>query len=325
MGLLYKHLTELQRVQLDVLLKKKERVRAIAFELKVNPSTIYRETKRNSGLKGYRQKQAQDRAEKRASSSRKRPSKITPRVHNWVHKKLDLQWSPVQISGWLKLHKKINISHETIYKYIWLDKSLGGQLYRHLRHKGKKYNKRGSSRSGRGCIPNRIDISNRPKIVEEKSRLGDWELDTIIGKKHQGAVVSMVDRASKLTRLFVIPDKSAKQTSLALQAKLGPMKKNVLTLTSDNGKEFSYHQEVSRSLKAEFYFATPYHSWERGLNEHTNGLVRQYLPKSMSFENLSQKELDKIESLLNNRPRKVLGFKTPKEVFRRLKSVALRG
>ncbi len=134
----------------------------------------------------------------------------------------------------------------------------------------------------------------------------------------------MVDRSTKFTRLFVIRNRSAKETSLALQAKLGPIKKWVLTHASDNGKEFACHQEVSRSLKADFYFATPYHSWERGLNEHTNGLVRQYLPKSTSFESLTQKELDRIENLLNNRPRKVLGFETPKEAFRRQKSVALR-
>ncbi len=210
-------------------------------------------------------------------------------------------------------------SYETIYQYVWKDKKRGGELYKNLRHKGKKYNKRSSSRSGRGCIPQRIDISKRPSIVEEKARLGDLELDTIVGKGHQGAIVSMVDRSRKLTKLFAIKNRSAKETSLALQAKLGPLKKWVLTLTSDNGKEFAYHQEVSQSLKADFYFATPYHSWERVLNEHTNGLVRQYLPKSTSFESLTQKELDRIENLLNNRPRKVLGFETTKEAFRRQK------
>lgn len=159
----------------------------------------------------------------------------------------------------------------------------GGTLYKHLRHHGKKYNKRSSGKAGRGCIPNRVDIDERPPIVAEKTRLGDWEGDTIIGAKHQGAIVSYVDRCSKFTILKKIDRKTADFGTMATIEKLGQASLPVLTITYDNGKEFSEHGAISKALNVNCYFAKPYHSWERGLNEHTNGLVRQYLPKSTDF------------------------------------------
>lgn len=165
--------------------------------------------------------------------------------------------------------------------------------------------------------------------MEKKARLGDWELDTIIGAKHVGAIVSMVERRSKLTKLVKISHKTADNVEKALLERLSSIKEFVYTLTADNGKEFANHQNVSSKLEAGFYFAKPYHSWERGLNEHTNGLVRQYFPKSMSFDDVSVEDLEKVEILLNNRPRKVLEFETPQEVYDRLTTeplvVALRG
>ena len=187
-----------------------------------------------------------------------------------------------------------------------------------MRHSGKKYNRRSKGTSGRGCIPGRIDIKERPKIVEEKTRLGDWELDTIIGAEHQGAIVSMVDRATKLTKLAKVPQKKADEVRNALVKRLSPIRKFVHTLTADNGREFAYHQSVSRALQADFFFATPYHSWERGLNEHTNGLIRQYFPKGTNFNHISEEEIEQVERLLNNRPRKVLNFETPMEAFFRM-------
>ena len=236
-----------------------------------------------------------------------------------IEGKLRLQWSPEQIAGWLKKqgHPQA-VSYETIYEYIWRDKRDGGNLYKELRHRGKKYNRRGSGKAGRGCIPNRVDIKKRPQIVEQKCRLGDWELDTIIGKGHKGAIVSMVERASKLTKLALVPRKTANDVTDALLTKLTPLQNFVLTMTADNGKEFASHETVSGNLKAEFFFAQPYHSWERGVNEQTNGLVRQYFPKAMAFDEITQAELDKVEILLNNRPRKVLGYLTPIEVFTKL-------
>jgi IS30 family transposase len=245
-----------------------------------------------------------------------------------IEKGLRLQWSPEQISGRLK-REGFYISHETIYKYVWKDKRQGGSLYKELRHQGKKYNKRSKGTAGRGCIPGRVDIDKRPSVVEEKTRLGDWELDTIIGAEHKGAIVSMVERTSKLTMLAQIPYKTAEKVEQALLERLKPVKDFVHTMTADNGKEFANHQKVSLELEAGFYFAKPYHSWERGLNEHTNGLVRQYLPKERRLDDLSKADLEKIEVLLNNRPRKVLNYETPLEVFNRLTidplSVALTG
>ena len=192
---------------------------------------------------------------------------------------------------------------------------MGGQLYKQLRHSGKKYNKRGSGKAGRGCIPGRIDISVRPAVVEEKSRLGDWEIDTIIGAEHKGAIVSMVERHSKLTLLAKVPRKTAEEVEKALTGKLSKVSDCVLTLTADNGKEFANHLAISSALGATVYFARPYRSWERGLNEHTNGLVRQYLPKCQRLDRVADETVLGIEKLLNNRPRKVLQFRTPIEVF----------
>ena len=235
-----------------------------------------------------------------------------------IEKKLRMDWSPEQIAGWLKKEGNEHVSYETIYKHIWADKKKRGILYKHLRHSGKKYNKRSKGTAGRGCIPNRIDIKERPQIVEEKVRVGDWELDTIIGAQHQGAIVSMVDRATKLTKLVKVLRKTTEEVNAALLEKLQPIQKFVLTLTADNGKEFSGHQDISKALEASFFFATPYHSWERGLNEHTNGLVRQYFPKGTNFDDISKEDVEKVENLLNNRPRKSLLFETPFDAFYRL-------
>ena len=291
----------------------------IARQLEVHRSTIYRELKRNKGSRGYRFKQAQKKASNRRSQASSHRHKMTEATIQIIIEKIHLQWSPEQIAGFLKRERypKV-ISGETIYQYIWKDKKKGGMLYKHLRHNGKKYNKRRSNKAGRGCIPNRVGIESRPEIVEKKCRLGDWELDTIIGKGHQGAIVSIVDRASKLTKLAKVSRKTAYEVKEAILSKLSSLKKFVLTLTADNGKEFASHQEIAKNLDGSFFFATPYHSWERGLNEHTNGLVRQYFPKSMAFDKITQSQLDAVEFLLNNRPRKVLKYSTPSEVFNQL-------
>jgi IS30 family transposase len=318
----YHHLTYDQRCQIYILKERGDTPTAIAKALGVHRCSISRELTRNTGQRGYRYKQAHRKALERRLEVLQSNQKMTPELISIIEEKLRLQWSPVQISGWLKRLGK-PISHETIYKYIWADKRRGGHLYKELRHRGKKYNKRSKGTAGRGCIPNRIDIEERPSIVEEKSRLGDWELDTIIGAGQSGAIVSMVERASKLTKLVKISHKTAEEVEQALLQRLKPVQEFVYTLTADNGKEFANHERVGLSLEAGFYFAKPYHSWERGLNEHTNGLVRQYLPKGQRFDDLSPEGLEKIEILLNNRPRKVLNFETPREVFVRLTSEPL--
>jgi len=224
------------------------------------------------------------------------------------------KWSPQQIVDRLKI-KGVFISHETIYKMVWADKRAGGILYKHLRDHGKRYNKRSSGKAGRGCIPGRVDISERPQIVESKSRIGDWEGDTIIGAKHQGAIVSYVDRNSKFTLLKKIERKEAGWVVAATIEKMKDLPHKVETITFDNGKEFARHKEISIVLNAFCYFAKPYHSWERGLNEHTNGLVRQFIPKSMSIGEIPDEFIEQVQHSLNHRPRKILGGKTPYEVF----------
>ncbi|MEI8328385.1 MAG: IS30 family transposase [Chlamydiia bacterium] len=311
----YHHLTKDQRFQFYALKCSGKSTDDVAVQLGVHRSTLYRELRRNVGQNGYAYQEADDQASTRKQAAELKRRKIAGELIAVVEGKLALQWSPEQISGWLKTQTSPSISHETIYKHIWEDKRQGGSLYKNLRHHGKKYNKRGSGKAGRGCIPGRVDIAERPAIVDEKSRLGDWELDTIIGREHKGAIVSMVERHSKLTRLAKVEQKTALQVKEALLFKLENIIDCVHTLTSDNGKEFAYHQDIASQLEASMYFARPYHSWERGLNEHTNGLVRQYLPKHERLDTVTQERVDEIENLLNNRPRKILQFRTPLEVF----------
>lgn len=313
----YKHLTYEQRCQIPALLKRKIPRGVIANDLGIHRSTLTRELNRNSGLRGYRHKQAQRKsADRRSMASGQSALKMTPDLIAAVRFVIEnYQWSPDQISGAFKRNKIASISAETIYRHIWADKHSGGNLYQHLRHRGKKYNKRSAKNAGRGLIPGRVDIDQRPDIVEEKSRIGDWEIDTIIGKNHVGAIVSLVDRASKYTRIHLVPNKKASVVSAAIVIELKGLRGKTHTLTADNGKEFAGHAGLARELGAEIYFAKPYASWQRGLNEHTNGLVRQYFPKKTRFDKITQQDVKKVEMLLNTRPRRILNFKTPTEVF----------
>ncbi|MEM1003024.1 MAG: IS30 family transposase [Bacteroidota bacterium] len=224
-------------------------------------------------------------------------------------------WSPEQISGYAKRHNLFSISHERIYQFILIDKQKGGDLYKHLRHQNKKYRKRYGSPKRNGPIRNRRFIDERPAVVEEKHRIGDWEIDTIIGKDRKHSVVSIVERKSKFTLLKKISARTASQVTGATIKALKPFLENVHTITGDNGSEFAHHEQIAKKLKADFYFAHPYSSWERGLNENTNGLVRQYLKKGSDFSKVTGKLLYRITESLNNRPRKTLQFKTPNEIF----------
>ena len=308
----YQHVTRDQRCQIYAFKSMDLSLRNIAKKLGKDVSTISREISRNTGLRGYRFNQADNRSCERRSSASTKPKKLTDELKARLEFKLLEDWSPEQISGRFKLDD-ISISHESIYQHIWRDKRAGGQLYKHLRHHGKKYNKRSSGKAGRGCIPNRVDITLRPSIVEEKSRVGDWEGDTIISAGSRSAILSYVDRHSKFTLLKKIGKKTADNVRQATVEKMGALP--VFTITYDNGREFAGHQDIANELNALCFFAAPYHSWERGLNEHTNGLVRQYVPKLVDFKDLSDDDIQVIENRLNNRPRKVLQFKTPFEVF----------
>lgn len=315
------HLTYSERCHIQAYLKSGKSNREIAKLLGCSHTTINKEIRRNKGERGYRQNQAHDRAVQRQSCARRIAHKLTEEIKAIIITCLqEQQWSPVQISGRLLKTQGLHISHETIYQMVWKDKQQGGTLYTHLRHKAKKYNKRGAKKAGRGLIPGRVDIDERPPIVEEKIRFGDFELDTIVGANHQGAIVSAVDRATKLTKLILVSQATSEKVTQALQQALIPFKeKNMIhTFTADNGKEFAAHADITKSLGGEFYFAKPYHSWERGLNEHTNGLVRQYFPKGTDFTILTPEQVLEVEYKLNNRPRKSLNFSTPYEAFNAL-------
>ncbi len=314
----YHHVTRDIRCQIYAFKSRGCSMRGMARKLGFDVSTISREIKRHSGNRGYRLNQADGKAEARRSAASMKPYKMTTFLIGKIKKKIRIDWSPEQISGRFR-KEGIIISHESIYMMIWADKKSGGELYKHLRHRGK-YHKRSSGKAGRGCIPGRVDISERPKIVEHKSRIGDWEGDTIIGAKNQGTILSLVDRCSKFTQLKSIERKNSSLVFKATVEKMRALPHPVLTMTFDNGKEFAQHENIAVSLNALCYFATPYHAWERGLNEHTNGLVRQYLPKSTDLSKVSDELLERIEGLLNHRPRKVLDYKTPFEVFFRKSS-----
>jgi len=292
----YHHMTLELRSQIFTLKSIGLSCRAIAAHVGVHYSTIYRELYRNSTQSGYSPSSAQVMASKRRHVASSRPKTITPELRDIILELLKKDFSPVQISGRLKKTRGICVSHETIYRMISKNKREKGNLYTHLRHKGKKYNKRGSKNAGRGCIPGRIDIDARPKIVDQKVRIGDWEGDLVIGSQTKGVVLmTLVDRASKFTIIRRLYNKTAKGSAKAIISALKGLPCH--TITSDNGKEFAAHARVSKALRTLFFFAKPYHSWERGLNEHTNGLIRQYLPKGTSFEGLSLKNIRIIAGL----------------------------
>lgn len=308
----YNRLTGDDRIALYALKKVGLTQKAIAAQLGVHPSTIGRELKRNTGLRGYRPKQAQRLARaRRAQAHRNRISQAT-----WqsVNEMIEQDWSPEQISGHLKITGAPSVSPEWIYRHIYADKHRGGTLHTHLRCQKKRRKRRGSPER-RGQIIGRVCITERPEIVETRSRIGDWEADTVIGKQGGAVLVTLAERKSRFSMIIKAENKTAAAVSAAITKAMAPCAANVHTLTYDNGKEFAYHQAVSDGLQAQGYFAHPYHSWERGLNENTNGLIRQYLPKGKSFDDLTDHDVQVIMDKLNNRPRKCLGFKTPNQVF----------
>lgn len=313
----YHHLTNEQRCQIEALKRNRMSNAAIARQLGMDRATVGREIARNRARGGYRGKSARVKAAARRANASAMPRKMTAALLAMIEAKLaQEQWSPDQISGWLAKEGKGDISPETIYRHVWRDKKKGGTLHTHLRHGGKKYNKRKGKHTWRGIIPGRIDIDERPAIVNEKSRIGDWEGDTIQGASHQSALLSHVERVSKFTRLHKLHAATAPATTAATVQDLRTDKEKVLTITYDNGKEFAAHARIACLLNASVFFAKPYHAWERGLNEHTNGLVRQYFPKGTDFATVSDEEVALVEKKLNNRPRKVLAYATPCEVFK---------
>lgn len=319
----YTQLTQEERYQIYVLKKAGHTRSEIAGILGRHPSTIGRELARNRGRKGYRPRQAHRLAKARRTARDRR------RIRDWVWRMVDgllrRDWSPEQIAGRLGLEGGIAISHEWIYRHVYADQRAGGDLHRHLRCR-KRRRKRYGAYDRRGRIPGRISIERRPAVVESRRRLGDWEGDTVIGKAHRGALVTLVERRSAYTVIGQVGRKKAVEVRKAVVGCLTPYQETVHTITTDNGREFADHAEIAADLKASIYFAHPYCSWERGLNENTNGLIRQYFPKHRDLTTVTPEELHHAMNRLNHRPRKTLEYRTPHEVFfqtRTLLTVAL--
>lgn len=308
----YTQLTREERYQIYALKTAGHNQAEIAKIIGRHKSTVSRELTRNRGLRGYRPKQANSFAENR------RHEKSTSRIssENWGRVELLLRedWSPEQISDWLRREEDIHISHEWIYQYILRDKHKGGDLYRHLRCQKPRKKRYGAS-DRRGQLKERVSIDERPDVVKERSRIGDWEADTVIGKQGGAVLVTLVERKTRLSVIGKAPDRTAKEVTAVILKGLLPLAPQVQTLTYDNGKEFAQHQKIAKELDACGYFAHPYHSWERGLNENTNGLIRQYFPKGKDLSDITDAEIQAVMDKLNNRPRKCLGFKTPNQVF----------
>lgn len=308
------HLTYEQRYVIECMLKAKRPRKEIYRAIGVSESTLSREIKRNSKPRSYNAKYAQMLADERQKEQHVK-TRLTRDMFNYIVRKLKLYWSPDQIVGAAKEEGIAMLSYVSIYKLIRKDKQQGGKLYKYLRNSGKKYKKRYGGSDRRGTIPGKVPIEQRPKEVDLKQRIGDFEVDLIIGKNHKGAQLTIVDRATSFTLIQTLKTKKASEVSKAIIKALMPYKEIVKTITNDNGKEFANHQEVAKKLKTDVYFCNPYASYERGLNEYTNKLIRQFYPKSMELNNIKQKQNLKIMDLLNKRPRKKLNYKTPEKLF----------
>lgn len=320
----YKHLSLEERYYIEIALRGDSTLSAIAKALGRSQGSISKEIQRNRGKRGYRHKQAHRNYLQRLTL-KAAPTKLTQStreiIDHWLQER---QYSPEQIAGRLLLEKGISMHHETIYRYIYRDKKEGGTLHTHLRHYGKTYRKRNGKLGRYIGIPDRVDIEERPDIVNNRERLGDWEADTMIGKNHKGALVTLDERVSKLRLVYPLARKKAMAVKDAIVSLLTPFQEWVKTITFDNGREFAKHMKAASALHCKTYFAKPYHSWERGQNENANGLLRQYFPKSMELHNIAFQSVIEATDKLNSRPRKCLGWKTPYEVFEDLSGINAR-
>jgi len=314
----YQHLSNEERFYIWNALRSGQTKGEVAKALGRDPSTIYREVKRNK----YRQCKIytyywalQIVKWRKYFTAKTKYRKMNKEIEEMILKLIQQYLSPEQISGYLKLHHQISISHETIYRYIYADKARHDALKPYLRQGSKMRRKRYGSGARASKIPNRVCITERPAIVEDKQRIGDWECDTVIGKDRKSVLVTVVDRFTLTTCCSRVYSRSAKVVSRAIIRMLKPHTDKVLTLTFDNGSEFVQHKKIAKALKAKTYFAHPYSSWERGINENTNGLLRQFLPKGTDFRNVSWQTVKRAVDYLNNRPRKTRGYQTPNQMF----------
>ncbi len=311
---MYKQITTEERYIIAHLRSQGGNPAEIARQLRRDRSTVWREFRRNSSRLGsYRPSKAAEKTNGRRSRSRKKPQ-FTEIQFGLVVELLERKWSPDQISNTLRNEKRLLISHETIYRYVWRDKRQGGMLFRHLRQATKKKRKRYGAYDSRGVMAGKRSIDTRPLAAENRSRKGHYEMDTVMGRGSRHCILTMVDRKTG----YLIIRKLRRRTTAEVNAELLKIiegkKTLVKTITADNGTEFHQFKQVEDQASVLFFFARPYHSWERGTNENTNGLIRQYLPKGTSMTRLTQEDCDAIAGELNDRPRKRYGYRTPNDL-----------
>lgn len=317
----YVHLTPMERGQIQALFSQGLSQRAIAGTMGRSPSTVCRELRRNHAREGvYDAACAQRRYAQARSACRRTTALSHPPLQKYLFDKMTLGWSPEQVSGrlWLDFpgESRMRVSAETIYRTLYADEKFGRPLLACLRQRRPRRRKRGQRRPTRPSIPNRIGIENRPAEVDALARYGDWEGDLLIGAEQKGAVLTLVERKSLYLLAALLPSRHAQGVASAAIELLGAMPASWRrTLTFDNGSEFAQHERMSRALEMRIFFAHAYAAQERGRNENTNGLMRQYLPKTTHFTRLVPAEIHCVVHELNNRPRKILGFRTPQEVF----------
>jgi transposase, IS30 family len=321
----YHQITPEERYTLATLRKQAPKLSnaKIARLMERHPSTISRELRRNSTPYDgrYRWTRAQEQANGRRSRSR-RNSRFTDEQWQLVEQLVRADLSPEQISGRLRCDQVLGISHETIYRRIWEDKRRGGTLFRRLRQP-PKYRKRYGTNEKRGRLPGKRHISERPPSAEQRREFGHWEIDTVIGSATQDCILTLVERLTGCVLIAKLPARNAAAVNRRLLQIISEQPHLFRTITVDNGTEFHAYEQIELLTGVLFYFATPYHSWERGTNENTNGLIRQYIPKRTSMKYLTQSRCNEIACVLNNRPRKRHGFLTPIELLSRHVGVAV--
>lgn len=312
----YRQLTSGERFELSALKKQGYTMRGIARALDRDPSTISREIKRNSRKDGaYRPSTADQMTRGRRSRSR-RNRQFQEAAWTLVTECLRQQWSPEQIAGRLWLLGLLSISHETIYRYIWEDKRRGGTLHLHLRQATKQRRKRRNSYDSRGRLAGKRSIQDRPPGAENRSRVGHFEGDTVMGSsRDRHCLLTLVDRKTGYSLVGKLESRTVAHTNQRATELIHGTRRRVRTITVDHGTEFHGYKDIEARTGARFYFATPYHSWERGTCENTNGLLRQYFPKRRSLAHVTQQHCDLVASQLNHRPRKRLGWLTPAECY----------
>ena len=312
----YRQITSGERYVIAALRKRKLSLSEIARHMGRSPSTISREVRRNLSTQSrYSPPKADSYAVARRRRSR-RNTHFSPDDWVLVEHLVGLDWSPEQVSGWLSLHGLLSISYETIYLRVWRDKSCGGDLWTHMRQATKRRRKRYRSHDSRGRLAGKRHISERPAEVETRQVQGHWEIDSIMGDDHgRHSALTVVERMTGFLQMGKLVRHCAADATARTIELIDRQRDCFKTITADNGTEFHSYKLIEEATGVPFYFATPHHSWERGTNENTNGLIRQYLPKRKSMAHVTQTDLDAIATKLNSRPRKRLGFRTPEECY----------